>query len=60
MGASKLRGLTSRRLRELTGAVVVQSASAEPLAVILPYSTYLVMQERIALTAEGQFESERR
>ena len=45
VGSSKLRGLTSRLLRDLTGAIVVQSASAEPLVVIVPYQTYLNMQK---------------
>ena len=47
MGSSKLRGLTSRLLRELTGAIVVQSAGAEPLAVILPYESYIRLQSAV-------------
>lgn len=56
IGSSRLRGLTSRLLRELTGAIVVQSASAEPLAVILPYETYLKMQESLSREGIGDAE----
>lgn len=59
IGSSKLRDLTAAELRALTGAIVVQGAQNTPLAVILPYQTYLKMQESIrigdAVRAEAAF-----
>ena len=55
VGSSKLRDLTAAELRALTGAIVVQGAQNMPLAVILPYETYLKLQgaaERIESAAD--------
>lgn len=55
VGTTYLRTLNSDRLRELTGAVVVQAENSDPLAVILPYETYLKLQgaaERIESAAD--------
>lgn len=41
VGASHLRRLNSEQLRQLTGAIVVQDSSDNPLVVIIPYQTYL-------------------
>jgi len=49
-GTSYLRQLSSDALRELKGVVVIQDgADAERLAVILPYSQYLELQEAAGL-----------
>ena len=53
VGPSKLRELNTDALRALTGAIVVQGANLEPLAVILPYETYLKMQKAIGLVDDG-------
>ena len=45
IGSSKLRELTAIELRALTGAIVVQGANNTPLVVILPYETYLRIQD---------------
>lgn len=45
VGTTYLRSLNSDKLRELSGAVVVQAENSDPLAVILPYETYLKMQQ---------------
>lgn len=47
IGSSKLRELTAIELRALTGAIVVTGAQNTPLAVILPYQTYLRMQNAV-------------
>jgi hypothetical protein len=47
VGVSKLRGFTADRLRTLTGAYVFQDANDCPLCVLLPYATYLAMQEQL-------------
>lgn len=49
MGSSYLRTLNLEGLRELTGAVVVQDGE-KPLVVVLPYETYLTVQEAIAMS----------
>lgn len=43
-GTSSLRELNAETLRTLEGAIVIQGADLEPLAVIIPYETYLKMQ----------------
>lgn len=44
VGASHLRKLNSSQLRQLDGVIVVRDNS-EPLAVIVPYQTYLKLQQ---------------
>lgn len=45
VGSSWLRGLNAEAMKALSGAVVVQDGDAEPMVVILPYETYLRIQE---------------
>ena len=50
-GVSKLRELNSDKLRELPGALVIQENN-EPIAVIVSYETFLLMQSRIGVEHE--------
>lgn len=45
VGTTYLRGLNAETLKSFEGAVVVQDGESEPLVVIVPYATYLKMQE---------------
>lgn len=51
VGSSWLRGLNMEAMKALSGAYVIQDADAEPVVVILPYQTYLKIQE-VARDAE--------
>lgn len=52
VGSSYLRGLNSEQLRQLTGAVVVQDSGDQPLVVIVPYETYLALQQAVRVNME--------
>lgn len=56
VGSSYLRGLNSDQLRQLEGAVVVQDSGDQPLVVIVPYETYLKLQETAVVSAEMDIE----
>lgn len=47
-GVSKLRELNADKLRELSGALVIQDNN-EPLAVIVSYETFLLVQSKIVV-----------
>ena len=56
VGASYLRKFNSTQLRQLDGVIVVRDNS-EPLAVIVPYETYLVLQQTVRVNmGVGAFE----
>lgn len=52
IGSSKLRDLTATELRALTGAIVVTGAQNTPLAVILPYETYMALQNTVRIAMQ--------
>lgn len=57
VGSSWLRGLNVETMKSLTGAVVVQDGDATAMIVILPYETYLAIQQAIKVNMEvGAFE----
>lgn len=47
VGATALRGLTAKALKGLEDVMVIQSSDDEPLAVVLPYSIYLEIQQAL-------------
>lgn len=53
VGVSKLRQFNADALRVLTGAYVLQDTDDRPLSVLLPYATYVAMQEALVTGAEG-------
>lgn len=52
LGTSYLRTLNSETMKAMEGAVVIQDADAQPLVVIVPYSTYIRMQEEVHRLAD--------
>ena len=51
VGVTRLRAFNSHTLREIRGALVIQDGD-EPLAVLLPYATFLAMQRSLINTSE--------
>jgi hypothetical protein len=47
-GVSELRKLNAERLADLDGLLVIQNDD-EPIAVIVPYETFIEMQNRMAI-----------
>lgn len=50
-GVSELRKLNAEKLRDVQGAIVIQD-NGEPLAIIVSYETYLLIQSKIGVDHE--------
>jgi hypothetical protein len=53
IGVSKLRLLNKRAVREARRPMVVLGPNTEPLAVIIPYKQYMVMQALCLMSQVG-------